>query len=39
MVLQGQSALSPGSSPKPANSGNPLQNQLDAIQSQQIPTH
>jgi hypothetical protein len=40
MVLQAQSALLPTPSPNsPNHSGNPLQGQLDAIQSQQIPTH
>jgi hypothetical protein len=40
IVLTPTNALTPpAASPKPNNSGNPLQNQLDAIQSQQIPTH
>jgi hypothetical protein len=40
VVLQAQSALQPNPGPaSPNHSGNPLQNQLDAIQSQQIPTH
>jgi hypothetical protein len=39
MVLQPTNALTPKPSPSPNQSGNPLQNQLDAIQSQQIPTH
>jgi hypothetical protein len=37
MVLQAQSALTPAAGPN--RSGSPLQNQLDAIQRQQIPTH
>jgi hypothetical protein len=43
MVLQATSPLTPNNAPganaTPNHSGNPLQNQLDAIQSQQIPTH
>jgi hypothetical protein len=43
MVLTPTNALtppaSPGASAKPSTPSNPLQNQLDAIQSQQIPTH
>jgi hypothetical protein len=40
MELTPQSALTPPATPaNHAPSGNPLQNQLDAIQSQQIPTH
>jgi hypothetical protein len=42
MTLTPQSALTPpGETAKPNASGNPLQNQLDAIQNQsgQIPTH
>ncbi len=37
----GAAAGAPGGSPggSPGQSGNPLQNQLDAIQSQQVPTH
>jgi hypothetical protein len=41
MVLTPVSPLTPATpgAPAPNGSGNPLQNQLDAIQSQQIPTH
>ena len=41
MVLTPVSPLTPATpgAPAPNASGNPLQNQLDAIQGQQIPTH
>jgi hypothetical protein len=39
MTLTPTSPLTPATPGAPAKSGNPLQNQLDAIQSQQIPTH
>jgi hypothetical protein len=39
MILTPTSALTPNNPPAHLGSGNPLQNQLDAIQAQQIPTH